>query len=322
MSPLKSYLKVIDEVMRGVGVTEVMINRPGELIIEDGDGKQFIETEMDGKWLSQFAKLVAGQVGQTIDPRTPLLSANLPDGERIQIVMPPAVEQGQFSISIRKPIPVLRSLSDYTADGAFALKPMERKGHHGELLQLIKAGQIEEFMKLAIKARLNILIAGGTGSGKTTFCNALIREIPAGERIITIEDVREIRLEHRDCVHLLYSKGDQGESNVTPQSLLQACLRLNPTRLFVSELRGAEAYEFLRAANSGHPGSISTLHANSATEAFDQLVLMVQLCGFQLTEPEIRRFLEKTVDVVLHFEFNEVTRSRYVTGLYYRGEIY
>ncbi len=308
--------------MMGVGVTEIMINQPGELIIEDAEGKRFVKTEMDERWLNQFASLVAGQVGQTINNRTPLLSANLPGGERIQIVMPPAVEQGQYAVSIRKPMPILRSLHDYSEDGAFALKVSEKKALDDELLRRIEAGQVEEFMKLAIKARLNILIAGGTGSGKTTFCNALIREIPANERIITIEDVREIRLEHRDRLHLLYSKGDQGESNVTPHSLLQACLRLNPTRIFVSELRGAEAFDFLQVSNSGHPGSISTLHANSAQGAFDRLVLMVQMSDVRLTEPEIRSFLAKTVDVVLHFELDGETKNRHVTGIYYRGKTY
>jgi len=318
---LQSYLHDINQLMAGAGVTEITINQPGEIIIEDSEGKRFIETQFDHNWLTRLSSLIANHTGQRIDKRNPLLSANLPGGERIQIVMPPAVEQGQFAMSIRKPMSVVRDLHDYAAEGAFTIDQVARStAADDELLKLKKDGDIEGFLRLAVKARKNIIVSGGTGSGKTTFCNTLIREIDPNDRIITIEDVREIRLEHRDSLHLLYSKGGLGEANVTPQDLLEVCLRLKPKRIFVSELRGAEAFYFLRAAISGHPGTLSTLHANSAAQAFDQLVLMVQQSEANLTVPEIRGFLNISVDIVVHFEQDETTGQRKLVELIFNKE--
>jgi len=318
---LQSYLQQINQLMAGEGVTEITINKPGQIIIEDAEGKRFIETDFDEPWLSRLSSLIANHTGQSIDKRRPLLSANLPGGERIQIVMPPAVEQGQFAMSIRKPMPVVRDLHDYAQEGAFEIDQVARSTvADDELLKLKIDGDIEGFLKLAVKARKNIIVSGGTGSGKTTFCNSLIREIDPNDRIITIEDVREIRLEHQDSLHLLYSKGGQGEANVTPQDLLEVCLRLKPKRIFVSELRGSEAFYFLRAAISGHPGTLSTLHANSATQAFDQLVLMVQQSEANLTAAEIRQFLDISVDIVVHFEQDETTGQRKLVELYFSKE--
>lgn len=307
--------------MAGEGVTEITINKPGEIIIEGKDGKQFKETDFDHKWLTQLSSLIANSTGQIISKKHPLLSATLPGGERIQIVMPPAVEQGQFAMSIRKHMPMVRDIADYTKEGAFEVRQISKNTvADNELLKLKKDGDIEGFFRLAMKARKNILVSGSTDSGKTTFCNSLIRETNPNDRIITIEDVREIRLEHKDKLHLLYSKGGQGEANVTPQDLLEVCLRLKPKRIFLAELRGAEAFYFLRAAISGHNGTLATLHAGSAKQAFDQLVLMIQQSDANLTAPEIREFLAISVDIVAHWEQDEETGQRQLVELIFNPE--
>jgi len=320
-SALESYLQQINELMADEGVTEITINKPGEIIIEGSSGKQFIEADFDHAWLSQLSSLIANYTGQNIGKRNPLLSANLPGGERIQIVMPPAVEQGQFAMSIRKPMPMVRDLGDYAAEGALVVQHVSKSmAVDSELLRLKKEGDIEGFLRLAVKSRKNILVSGGTDSGKTTFCNSLIRETDPDDRIITIEDVREIRLEHKDSLHLLYSKGGQGEADITPQDLLEVCLRLKPKRIFVAELRGGEAFYFLRAAISGHPGTLATLHAGSAHQAFDQLVLMVQQSGVDLTAPQIREFLAISVDIVTHWEKDEKTGQRKLVEILFNRE--
>ena len=136
--------------------------------------------------------------------------------------------------------------------------------------------KIKEFLEYAVISKKNIIISGGTSTGKTTFTNATLRAIPSEERIITVEDAREIVLnDHPNRVHLIASKGGQGRAKVTTQDLIEACLRLRPDRIIVGELRGAEAFSFLRAINTGHPGSISTLHADSPAMALEQIKLMV-----------------------------------------------
>ena len=146
-----------------------------------------------------------------------------------------------------------------------------------ELLRLLDAQDYEAFMRLAVVSRKNILVSGPTGSGKTTWTKALIREIPSEERLITIEDAQELVLDrHPNHVRLFYSKDDQGLARVTPKQLLESCLRMKPDRILLAELRAEEAFDYLRNVNSGHPGSITSVHAASAELAFEQLVLLVK----------------------------------------------
>ena len=146
-----------------------------------------------------------------------------------------------------------------------------------ELLKLLESQDYEAFMRLAVLSRKNILVSGPTGSGKTTWTKALIREIPSEERLITIEDAQELVLDrHPNHVRLFYSKDDQGLARVTPKQLLESCLRMKPDRILLAELRAEEAFDYLRNVNSGHPGSITSVHAASAELAFEQLVLLVK----------------------------------------------
>ena len=173
-----------------------------------------------------------------------------------------------------------------------------------ELLKLLQTENYKAFMRLAVVSRKNILVSGPTGSGKTTWTKALIREIPSEERLITIEDAQELVLDrHPNHVRLFYSKDDQGLARVTPKQLLESCLRMKPDRILLAELRAEEAFDYLRNVNSGHPGSITSVHAASAELAFEQLVLLVKQSrgGQELPRADIKQLLYLLVDVVIQF---------------------
>ena len=238
--------------------------------------------ELDLEHLKSLSRLVAQSTEQKISEETPLLAATLPQGFRIQIVFPPAVDAHTIAMSIRKQTIMDLDLDQYEALGAFQstvvkheLSPVDKR-----LRELLNAGAVKEFITQAILARKNIIISGGTSTGKTTFLNAALKVIPPTERIITCEDAREIMIPHLpNRVHLIASRGGQGRAQVTMQDLIEASLRLRPDRLMLGELRGKEAFAFMRAVNTGHPGSISTLHADTPELAFEQLILMVIQAG-------------------------------------------
>lgn len=156
-----------------------------------------------------------------------------------------------------------------------------------------------QFLQTAVRSRVSIAISGGTSTGKTTFLNALLKEVPEEERIVTIEDTRELKPITPNTVALLASKGGQGRAKVTPQELLEASLRMRPDRLMLGELRGAEAFSFLQAINTGHPGSLTTVHANSARSGYDRLALMVMQSGVALEKQEIIDYLKEVIPVVV-----------------------
>lgn len=223
------------------------------------------------------------------------------------MVMAPAVEEGTVSLTIRKPSEVVRRIGDFAADGLFedVLPPSrEVSDDELELLDLLAARKYEEFFKLAVVYRMNIVVSGATGSGKTTFMKGLVHEIPAQQRLITIEDVRELFVPQENAVHLLYSKGAQGQSSVSAKDLLESCLRMKPDRILLAELRGDECLYFVRNAASGHPGSITSCHAGSTALAFEQMALMIQDSpgGANLDFELIKRLLTLTIDIVVQFQ--------------------
>lgn len=174
----------------------------------------------------------------------------------------------------------------------------------------------QEFLTLAIQQRRNILISGGTSTGKTTFLNALLKQIPATERIITIEDVPEIHVTQPNSLSLFASRNQQGRAQIDMQHLVEASLRLRPDRIIIGELRGAEAFSFLRAINTGHPGSIATLHADTPLLAFEQLVLMVMQKNLGLSREQIENYIRLIVEVVVQLKKGE-HGMRYVSEIYY-----
>jgi type IV secretion system protein VirB11 len=225
----------------------------------------------------------------------------------VQIVMPPATTAGCVAIAIRRPADQVWSIEELGRRGIFrGTRPPGQKldGAEEELLRLLASSDYEAFMRLAVHSRKNILVSGPTGSGKTTWTKALIREIPSDERLVTIEDAKELVLDrHPNHVRLYYSKDDQGVARVTPKQLLESCLRMKPDRILLAELRAEEAFDYLRNVNSGHPGSITSVHATSAELAFEQLVLLVKQNpgGRELARGDIKSLLYLLIDVVIQF---------------------
>jgi len=299
---LEHYLRPLRQHLDAEGVTELVVNRPGEFAVErNGAWAWFEAPELTEDWLRPLAVAAAAVTAQDVTPDRPICSTVLPSGERCQIVLPPAAEQ--LSLTLRKPSALTFTLEDLAANGAFAHTAAGRPPASDEarLQALHKAQDWPAFLAAAVAARRNILISGATGSGKTTFAKALVRLIPDEERILTIEDARELVVPHRNVVHLLYAKDGQGLAQVDAKALLESALRMRPDRILLQELRDATAFFYLRNINSGHPGSITTLHADSATLAFEQLTLLVKESegGRDLARDDIRTLLRLLVDVVV-----------------------
>jgi len=299
---------------------ELVVNTPGEILTEGRDGWTRHEApELTFDRLMRLARAVASTSAQVIDETRPVLSATLPGDERIQIVIPPAVTRGTVSVTIRKPSSVTLSLFDLEHGGLFAdvRPPSVAPRADAELLDLYDRGAWPEFLGRAVVARKNILISGATGSGKTTLSKALIAKIPAHERVITIEDTPELVIPQPNHVRLFYSKGAQGLAKVGPKELLESCLRMRPDRILLQELRDGTAFYYIRNVNSGHPGSITTVHADSARLAFEQLTLLVKESegGQDLARDDIRGLLTMLVDIVV--QCKRVDGKFRVTEVYY-----
>ncbi len=325
-SALGLMLRTLRRFLDDPRITEVCINRPGEVFIETGTGWSREPASMlTFEWCMRFAKLVANFTAQRIDAATPLLSASLPGGARVQIVLPPAAASGTVAIAIRRPCDQHWSVEELSRRGIFNYA--RRAGahvdaHERRLLELLASRQFEAFMRLCVLARKNILVSGPTGSGKTTWTKALIREIPSEERLITIEDARELVLDrHPNHVRLFYSKDDQGVARVGPKQLLEACLRMRPDRILLAELRAEEAFDYLRNVNSGHPGSITSVHASSAALAFEQLSLLVKQspAGRELARSEILTLLHSLIDVVI--QFAAARQQRFIEEIWYEPSL-
>jgi type IV secretion system protein VirB11 len=324
-SALALTVRALRPLLAKSDVMELCINRPLEAFVETPGGWQCEPLPYaDFEWCSRFAKLVANSTQQRVDATSPLLSASLPTGERVQIVLPPATTAGCVAIAIRRPADQVWSIEDLARGGIFrrtrranqALDDTEK-----ELLRLLSANDHPAFMRLAVRSRKNILVSGPTGSGKTTWTKALIREIPSSERLVTIEDARELVLDrHPNHVRLFYSKDDQGVARVTPKQLLEACLRMKPDRILLAELRAEEAFDYLRNVNSGHPGSITSVHAASAELAFEQLVLLVKQnkSGRDLARSDIKSLLYLLIDVVI--QFGVESHERFIKEIWYDPE--
>lgn len=313
---LERHLKPLLPFLRTDGVTEVCINTPGEIYVEKQGS--FIRQEVDSlayDFLESLVALIAEYNNKEFP--APLLAGSLPTGERIQFVMNPACENGKLICSIRRQQIRDLSLQDYAERHAFqAVRQTNTAAANVELQALHQKGDILRFLKHAIACKKNILISGGTGTGKTTFLNACLKLIPDTERIITVEDTREVRVGQPNVAHLLFNEDDE---RITALNIFKVCLRLRPDRIFLSELRGSEVWPYLRAANSGHPGSLSTVHADTPQAAFDQLVFMMQQAGSTSKDEHIREYIKSIIHIVIQLKRDpNPERFMYVSEIYFK----
>ena len=319
---LRAYLAPLAPWLDRNDVTDILINRPGEVWIESsGAGLERVPApDVTEVMLQRLAQQIAAQSHQGVNREHPLLAASLPGGARVQIVAPPAT-RGTVALAIRKHVVADLTLADYARAGAFAQtrqsNTQARPAIDAELDRLLAAGDLPNFFKRAVEGGKNIVVSGGTASGKTTFLNALLKEIPARERLIVIEDTPEVNLGRANAVGLVAVKSELGESRVGIDELLQASLRMRPDRLLVGEIRGPEAFTFLRAINTGHPGSITTVHADSPRGALEQIAFMTLQAGLTLTRADVIDYAKGTIDVIV--QLTRVNGKRMVSDVVFAG---
>jgi type IV secretion system protein VirB11 len=293
---LRTYLRPFAAWLERPDVTEILVNRPGEMWVEVA-GEPFMRRidapDVDAALLERLAAQIARATSQGVNRESPLLAASLPGGERVQMVGPPATRES-WALAIRRHLLIDLPLSAYDRG---PLQP--GVGAAAALDPDLAREQPTEFLARAVAQRRTILISGGASSGKTTFLNALLKAAPAHERIIIVEDTPEIAVRQPNALGLVAVKGELGEAKVTVDDLLQASLRLRPDRIIVGEIRGAEAATFLRAINTGHPGSFTTVHANTPEGALEQIALMILQAGLSLTRSETVAYVTSLVDVVV-----------------------
>jgi pilus assembly protein CpaF len=274
----------IEPLLTDETVSEIMINGPYDVWLErDGLLSKTAYTFNDESHLRRIINKMVGQIGRRIDESSPMVDARLPDGSRVNAIIPP--------LSLTGPLVTIR------------------KFHHKRFFldDLIAVGTLSEqaagFLKLCIHAELNILVSGGTGTGKTTLLNALSEAIPDEQRIVTIEDAAELRLRQQHVLRLEgRPKNIEGEGEITIRDLVRNALRMRPDRIIVGEVRGAEALDMLQAMNTGHDGSLSTVHCNSPRDALARVETMVLMAGYELPVKAIRQQVASALEMIVHLE--------------------
>jgi pilus assembly protein CpaF len=286
----------LERLLADDSVTEIMVNGPSEIWIErQGRLSETSVRFTDESHLRRIINKMVAQVGRRIDESSPMVDARLPDGSRVNAIIPP--------LSLSGPLVTIRKFSRKRLD----LDDMVRLG--------TLSTETAEFLQRAVHAQLNILVSGGTGSGKTTLLNALSEAIPDTERIVTIEDAAELQLNQRHVLRLeARPKNIEGEGEVPIRELLRNSLRMRPDRIIVGEVRGGEALDMLQAMNTGHDGSLSTVHANSPRDALARVETMVLMAGFDLPIRAVRQQSAAALDLIVHLERLE-DGSRRVTSI-------
>ncbi len=307
--------KLMDEVMDetfGLGpletllkdplISDIMVNRADRIYVEKKGRIELSEVRFrDNSHLRQIIDRIVGQVGRRIDETSPMVDARLADGSRVNAIIPPLALDGP-AMSIRR----------------FGSKPMQ-------LEDLIRAGAfpaaVMDFLSAAVQARCNVLISGGTGSGKTTLLNCLSRYIPQDERVITIEDAAELQLQQPHVVRLeTRPMNIEGKGEVGQRDLVKNCLRMRPDRIIIGECRGAEALDMLQAMNTGHDGSMTTVHANNTRDALQRLEVMVAMAGYDIPMRALRQQVSSAIQLIVQATRltggkRKVTRVSEITGM-------
>lgn len=318
---LAAYLAPLEPWLGRADVTDILINRPGEVWIETTTGAAAREPapELTELVLARLARQIAGASHQGVSREHPVLSASLPGGQRVQVIAPPATREG-LALAVRKHTLSDLAIADLAAAGVFQRGAEDGPSDDAQLLALLRSGDLAGFFPAAVRARKTMVLSGGTSSGKTTLLNALIKEIEGHERLIAIEDTPEIKLPHGNALGLIAVRGEMGETRVDAEALLQASLRMRPDRILLGELRGSEAFAFLRAVNTGHPGSITTVHADSPSGAIDQIAMMALLGGANVAWAAIHAYASQVIDVVV--QMKRQGGQRFVSAVSFKGEIF
>ena len=271
----------IEILLKDPSVTEVMVNGPKKIFVERNGRLQLADVQFhDDSHVMNIIERILSPIGRHIDEAVPLVDARLEDGSRVNIIIPPLSLIGPC-ITIRKFANRALSVEDLISFGT-----LDRK--------------MADFIKACIQARINILVSGGTGSGKTTTLNVLSSFIPENERIVTIEDAAELRLQQEHVVTLESRPANiEGSGEITIRDLVKNALRMRPDRIIVGEVRGGEALDMLQAMNTGHDGSLTTAHANSPRDALSRLETMVLMAGFEMPIKAIREQISSAIELVL-----------------------
>ena len=301
---LKHLLAPFTPALADPATTEIVVNRCGELGVEKGGGWSWShDNRLTFDYLDAFGILAAFDANQDLSPSQPLCAASLPGGERLQVCRPSATAQGVVSLTIRKPGGKIGNIDDANFGALFSKTntgKTRRSMSDDMLIEIYRRKSWVEFFRMAVRSRKTILVGGATHSGKTTALKKMMMEIPAHERIVTIEDTSEFAgAGPSNQVNLFY--GDK-QANLTAEDLVKASLRCRPDRIIMQEIRGAESFAFIRALAAGHPGGMTSIHAEEGHE-FDALELMVKQseAGRALPPDDLTRYLKQYIDITAYF---------------------
>jgi pilus assembly protein CpaF len=274
----------LESLLRDDEITDIMVNGPSNVFVERRGKLELVDVRFrDNDHIASIAQKIAARIGRRIDESSPMVDARLPDGSRVNVVFPP--------LAIDSPCMSIRKFSKHKLD----LNGLVANGS--------MSPGIARLLGIASRCRLNVIVSGGTGSGKTTLLNAMSRLIDESERIITIEDAAELQLQQPHVVRLETRPASvEGTGNITQRDLVRNALRMRPDRIIIGEVRGAEAFDMLQAMNTGHDGSISTIHANTTRDALTRIENMVQMGTFNLPTAAIRTQIVSAIDLIIQVE--------------------
>jgi pilus assembly protein CpaF len=292
----------LEQLLKDPAISDILINRYDRIYIERSGRLELSDVRFrDNKHLRQIIDRIVARIGRRVDEISPMVDARLADGSRVNAIIPPLALDGP-AMSIRR----------------FGAKPLQAEDlvRHGAFPK-----EVIDFLSAAVQARCNIIVSGGTGSGKTTLLNCLSRYIPADQRVITIEDAAELQLQQPHVVRLeTRPMNTEGKGEVTQRDLMKNCLRMRPDRIIIGECRGAETLDMLQAMNTGHEGSMTTIHANSPRDAVTRLEVMIAMAGYEIPMRALRTQIASAIGLIvqterLHGGQRKVTRVTEISGM-------